>query len=59
MEDIIRFHAVVFAAEAGWEEKTVKWEHWWKTKLGEAGIRQKFVARELAGIGANGMLHRV
>ncbi|KAL2834758.1 hypothetical protein BJY01DRAFT_239019 [Aspergillus pseudoustus] len=37
-EDIVRTHAVVFAAEeARREEKIIKWKEWWSEKLKEAG----------------------
>ncbi|KAL3453682.1 hypothetical protein BJX65DRAFT_292682 [Aspergillus insuetus] len=37
--DVIRSHAVVFAAEESRrDQKVVGWEGWWKEKLGEVGI---------------------
>ncbi|KAL1850016.1 hypothetical protein Plec18170_007113 [Paecilomyces lecythidis] len=38
LEEAVRSHAVVFAAEeARREEKVVKWKDWWKQKLATAG----------------------
>ncbi|EAW09757.1 Gfo/Idh/MocA family protein [Aspergillus clavatus NRRL 1] len=40
LEEAVRSHAVVFAAEeARREEKVVRWKDWWEQKLGAAGIQ--------------------
>ncbi|CEL07188.1 hypothetical protein ASPCAL10351 [Aspergillus calidoustus] len=40
-EDVIRSHAVVFAAEESRrDQKVVGWEGWWKEKLGEVGVAE-------------------
>jgi hypothetical protein len=39
LEEAVRSHAVVFAAEeARREEKVVRWKEWWAEKLAAAGI---------------------
>ncbi|KAL1998451.1 hypothetical protein VTN02DRAFT_6152 [Thermoascus thermophilus] len=39
LEEVVRSHAVVFAAEeARREEKVVRWREWWEEKLAGAGV---------------------